>query len=236
MNDNHLALIVRNDILDVAAMLPALRARLRPSGGQASGVRTAPASKPPIVVEVSDLLAEVHWQAEFNARELLEAGDYSPSGLTTEAYLLDVAARVGHWTADEDTIVVLEFTDTWHEARRKVAGAISTRERPRWLGPCPADECVGALYLRAGKTDARCDECAREVGTQEIREHLAVAFEERLMSRSELVSALTVMGATTKIDTVHKWVQRGRLVAAVIDPDLFRFSDALGLAEKGRVA
>jgi hypothetical protein len=234
--DEALSLMVRNDILDVAQMLPALRARLRPGRGASESARTAPESRPPIDVHVSDLLAEVHHSAEFYARALLfETTDYRPSGTTTEALLRDVAGRIGHWTQHGE-MDAIEFTDAWHEHRRKVSGAIATRERPRWLGPCTKAECAGELYLRAGKVDARCDECKAEVSREEISEHLAVAFETRLMTQSELLSALHVVGATTKPSTLGMWVHRERLVHVIDDPKLYRFQDALTLAQRGKVA
>jgi hypothetical protein len=231
-----LSLMVRNDILDVAQMLPALRARLRPGRGAGESGRTAPESRPPIDLGVSDLLAEVRWSAEFYARALLEeTNDYKPSGDTTEALLRDVAGRIGHWT-QADEMDAIEFTDTWHEFRRKVSGAIASRERPRWLGPCTKTECAGDLHLRVGKIDARCSECKAEVTREEISEHLAAAFETRLMTQSELLSALHVLGLTTKQSTLGMWVVRERLVPVVVDPKLFQFKDALALAQRGKVA
>lgn len=238
--DDRLDLTVRNDILDVAQMLPALRARLRPGRGGGKSGRTAPESRPPIDLHISDLLAAVAWDAEHFAHVLLDEtqgdGQYKPTGTTTESFLRDIAGRVGHWTQDSDQMTVLDFADTWHEQRRKVSGAIASRERPRWLGPCTKDECAGDLYLRAGKIDARCGECGAEVGMGEIREHLLAAFEERLMTQSELLSALHVVGATTKQSTLGMWVHRSRLKPVVTDPDLYRFREALALAEKGKVA
>jgi hypothetical protein len=80
--------------------------------------------------------------------------------------------------------------------------------------------------------DARCRECGREVGHMEWRAMMYEAFEERLMTRSELVSALVVVRRQVKPNTLDRWVQRKRLVAAVDDPELFRFADAYELAER----
>jgi hypothetical protein len=238
--DEAFDLMVRNDILDVAQMLPALRARLRPGRGSSESGRTAPESRPPIDLHISDLIAAVAWDAEHFAHVLLDEthgdGRYKPTGTTTEAFLRDIAGRVGHWTQDPDRMTVLDFADTWHEQRRKVSGAIASRERPRWLGPCTKTECAGDLYLSRGKVDPVCRECKVEVSREEISDHLAAAFETRLMTQGELLSALHVLGLTTKQSTLGMWVVRERLVPVVVDPKLFQFKDALALAQRGKVA
>lgn len=228
-------LSVRNDILDVAQMLPALRARLLPGRGvgEKVGKRRKGESQLPIDVGVSDLLRDVRWAAQHFAHVLMdEVHDYSPTGETDDALLRDIAGRIGHWTQDDDR-TALDFSDTWHELRRKVAGAISQREKPKWLGPCLVEECTGDLYLRTGKIDARCDDCGRECGMGEIREYLTAAFEDRLMTRGELITAIYVVThVVTKSNTLNHWIQRGRLVAVMDDPDLYRFAEALELAER----
>jgi hypothetical protein len=145
--------------------------------------------------------------------------------------LEQVARRYGHFAAAQDR-TALDFCDTAHELRRKVSGLLAQHSPPRWQGPCPEGECPGEIYQRDGQTDARCRECGREVGPVEWRAIMAAAFETRLMTRWELVSALVVMKRPVKPNTLDRWVSRGRLVAEVEDPELFRFADGFGLAEK----
>lgn len=150
---------------------------------------------------------------------------------TMPGLLQEVAARYGHFTHRSGERMALDFLDDAHEMRRMVSGLLAQTERPRWQGPCPEDECVGELYQRAGGSEARCRECGREVGTVEWRAILAVAFSKRLMLRSELISALAVFRCEVKPNTLARWIQRGRLVAAHLDPDLFHFQDAAVLAK-----
>jgi hypothetical protein len=145
--------------------------------------------------------------------------------------LVEVAKRYGHFVS-EDERLALDFCDQAHELRRKVAGAIERKEAPRWQGPCPEDECPGEIYQRSGMEDATCRECGRVVGPVEWRAIMRVAFDERLMTRGELVSALVVVKRAVKPNTLDRWVSRGRLMAEVVDPDLFRFADAYTLAER----
>jgi hypothetical protein len=145
--------------------------------------------------------------------------------------LVEVAKRYGHFTSEDDK-TALDFCDEAHELRRKVSGAIARHEPARWQGPCPEDECVGELYQRAGMADAKCRECGRVVGPAEWRAIMHDALETRLMTRSELVSALHVVKRTVKPNTLDRWVSRGRLVPEVVDPDLFKFAHAYALAER----
>lgn len=227
------ALRARDDLLAVAASWGALQARLRPQG-TGSGDRVTGSTEPrlPIDVGVSDLLAEVEAHARFLGQVLLEeTTDWQPSTSTMPGLLEEVAKRYGHFTADDDK-TALDFCDEAHELRRKVAGAIERKEAPRWQGPCPEDECVGEIYQRSGSTDAKCRACGRVVGPAEWREIMRVAFDERLMTRGELVSALVVVKRAVKPNTLDRWVSRGRLLPEVTEPDLFRFADAYTLAER----
>lgn len=234
MIDNLVALRARDDLLAVAASWGALRARLRPAGGTSDGVHTAPGSRPPIDLGVSDLLAEIEQHARFLGQVLLEeTTDFEPTTSTMPGLLEDVARRYGHFAGpDADERLALDFCDEAHELRRKVSGAIARHEPARWQGPCPEDECVGELYQRPGWVDARCRECGRVVGAVEWRAIMHDAFEERLMTRSELISALVVVKRAVKPNTLDRWVSRGRLAPEVTEPDLFKFAHAYALAER----
>ena len=299
MTDNLTALRARDDLLVVAASWGALRARLRPSGGNGTADRVNGTSEPrlPIALPVSDLLYRIETHARFLGKVLLDevppahgchgachgtaehrcaghhcATDGEPvvsaadcpvrrDAVTTSAMpglLVEVAKRYGHFTADPDEKIGLDFCDEAHELRRKVVGTLAQHEPARWQGPCPQDECVGEIYQRAGMTDAVCRECKRVVGPGEWRAIMEAEFDRRLMSWSEVVSALYVTGHAVPKETVATWVKRykaweqdkveaeatGRkvrpqprqcLVPAVRDPDLYHWADAHALAERRTV-
>lgn len=235
MIDNLAALRARDDLLAVAAAWGALRARLRPSGSTGTADRVNGTSEPrlPIDLPVSDLLYRIESHARFLGQVLLEeVHDFTPTTSVMPQLLIEVAHRYGHFTADPDEKIGLDFLDEAHELRRKVSGTLAKHEPARWQGPCPEDECVGEIYQRAGVTDAKCRACGRVVGPAEWRAIMHDAFEERLMTRSELVSALVVVKRAVKPNTLDRWVSRERLVAVVVDPDLFQFADAYELAER----
>lgn len=154
--------------------------------------------------------------------------------------LIQVAHRYGHFTSDPDEKTATDFTDEAHELRRKAKGVIEHHQPARWQGPCPETDCDGQLYQRTGSIDATCRMCGRDVGPAEWRAIMEEAFDSRLMTLSELVTALYVTGHRVPEETVRTWAKRGAkhgdpargLVLAVTEPDLYRFADAHALAER----
>lgn len=239
--DNISALRARDDMLAVAAAWPALRARLRPSGGS-SEIRTPPESRPPIAVAVSDTMRQIEDRTRFYARVLYdETSDWTPRTSTMPGLLEEVAARYGHFVSPlASERMTLDFLDDAHEMRRLAAGTLASNEPARFQGACPESECPGEIYQRPGTTDAKCRECARVVGPAEWRELMFRAFEDRLMTISEIVSALVVTDHKVPIETVRTWTKRGAkhgdpnrgLVPVYVEPTLYKFSDAYALAER----
>lgn len=220
----------RDELLQVAAAWPALRARLVPVAAMDVMAHTAPKSRPALVVHISDLMRQIEDRVRFYGQVLLaETDDWTPSTSLMPGLLIDVAARYGHWTSKDDR-AALDFLDDAEEMWRLVRAAIEGYAAPKWAGPCP-EKCGGQIYQRADQLDAECRECGRLVGASEWREQMAEAFDSRLMSASELVSALVVTGHRVPEETVRTWIRRGRLPKIVESPDLFRFADAHELAE-----
>lgn len=236
--DNLVALAARDDLLAIVAAWPALQARLEPSGASnGGGPRPAPGSRPPIDLHVSDLMHEIETEARALGQILLEeTDDWQPDTSEMPGLLHSVALRFGHFTNSGDDKTGYDFTDTAHELRRKVTLTLERPEPPRWMGPCVVDECDGELKLHGHRIDTRCPVCGNVAGLAEIRAHLYDALSTRLMTRSELISAMFVLGIEVKPKTLDKWVERERLPKAVEDPDLFRLEDALKLAERGKIA
>lgn len=232
--------------------------------GDGGGSRPAPASRPPISIIASDLIAEIEDWAWFYASALMdETRDYSAPASTVQR-LRDIAERYGHFTADTDERWVgdprakddmppghwqrvgLDYCDMAHELRRKVVGLITQPPPPRFMGPCMrGDGCLGDVYLKPNESLARCTTCDQGHDMAELRDRLWRAFESRLMRRDELrvaVNSLRTPG-TKKVPgtTVRTWIHRGRLVPVIREPEMFRLSDALDLAgisieEPARVA
>lgn len=109
----HVALTVQRDMQEIADLWPELTARLTGgSGGDQSGVRRPPGSKPPIDVHIADVTSEIQAWAVFLARVLIDETDWAPGDHDTPAILHAIATqRVGHFTAHEDTELAHAVTE-----------------------------------------------------------------------------------------------------------------------------
>lgn len=214
----------------VAARWPDLRARLRPTNTGPSEVRTAPKSKPPIDLHISDLMFEIAEKARWYADELMREEGWTPRTSAMPNLLQEVAERFGHWISGTRE-VALEFCDWAHDYRTKVTRALERPAPPNYLGPCQ-DDCEGDVYVKPGHAIAHCAHCRHEYDVSQRMEWIQAQLESRLMTRSELVSALHLLGTPKTMDTVKSWTLRKQLPE--IAPGLFRLADAMALAERTR--
>lgn len=227
--DNLTALNARDDLLWIVDHWPALRARLHPGWGNAmNGLPTGSDVSLPIDLHVSDLMFEIEQDvARFYGRILAEETDWTPSTSSMPGLLRDVAKRYGHFVA-QDARWALAFCDDAADYRDKVRHAIERPMPPMYVGPCQTKDCAGELYVRPGRDGGTCRECGKEFTLAEQREFLNAALMERLMTASEITSALMVLGLRVPFSTVRSWINRNRLVEAV--DGLYRLADALDLA------
>lgn len=148
----HRAVALQRDIRAIVSMLPALNAALAGARGvDRSGVRTPPASKPPISVEVSAVIEEVHGWAIFLARVLIDEIEWvPPKPATTETLLADIAlARCGHFTEHPDEALALGVLDDARRLRHLVRRTIApTGRRKIELGVACMDHGTSDLGER----------------------------------------------------------------------------------------
>ncbi|MGC0144454.1 hypothetical protein [Pseudactinotalea sp. Z1732] len=223
-------IVAKENLEFIAARWPDLRARLRPSRGLDLGTaRPAPASRPPINLAVSDLMHEIAVEAEALAHVLMDEADWTPVTSSMPGLLSDVAQRYGHWIAGDDR-TALAFIDWAEDYRHKVERTLEKPVPPSYIGPCRLDLCEGSVYYRRGQTVGKCDTCRNTWDLIAQRDLVRRALEVRLMTQSEIVSALTVMDIPRGIKTVNSWVRRGRLTE--VSPRLYRFATALDLAQQ----
>ena len=230
--DQVLSLGARDDLLAVVAMWPALVRRLTPGGGNAQNGCVSSSGDPrlPIDVNVSDLMREVEDCARFWGQALCEETTWAPTTSAMPTLLAEVAARHGHFTANERD--ALEFTDTAHQLREKVRKVVEQRESPRWVGPCQTVECVGELYVGAGKDGGTCRVCGSAFTLLDQQAFIFGRYQERLMTPAEIGTAFKVLDIPRAEGTIRSWISRGRLVA--VQEGLYSLADAKALAEKVR--
>ena len=232
---------------NLADLWPLLHAYLEPRKSGADTVRTPPASKPPMSLVASDLIQELENMAwGFTSQIMDETHDFTPAP-TTPQRMHQIAERHGHFTTSEETrtatrfkdgkpykvtiLLAQDFCDDTHELMRKAVGLIEKPVPPTFAGPCMVVGCDGDLYVKPGRAAATCVECAADVDLGQVREQLRRAMGSRLMRRKEIAPALRMLGANSNYEAVKKWVQRGRLVPVIREPEMFRLTDAMDLAK-----
>lgn len=243
MIDPNVGLAARNNLLFIADHWADLRARLRPGGGNALTGMPSGTSEGhcPIDVHVSDLLREIEDETRMLGHVLMdETNDWTPRTSRMPALLGDVAARYGHWTAGDER-TALAFCGWAEQYAGKVRAALERPAPPEYVGPCRSRGvdgcgCSADLYLRHGRDSGTCRECGTPFTRDEQDEYVQGELAARLMTATEIRTALCRLGHTVSTSTVRVWVHRGRLVPSVEDPTLYRLEDAMALVERQRVS
>ncbi len=136
MSAEHASITVQRDMLGIVTMWPALLRRLgEKGGGDQSGVRVAPGSKPPTDLHVSDVIAEITSWAYSLARNLRDevtverdgkAEPWAPNIAAMPDVLDEIARwRVGHFTEHEDEFFALAVADDAKDYRAKVRNLLA---------------------------------------------------------------------------------------------------------------
>ncbi|MFD2792572.1 hypothetical protein ACFS27_03325 [Promicromonospora vindobonensis] len=200
-----------------------------------------------------DLSGEIARHLDQLVRELLDVGWQADA--QTEAGRWLQAAQVVDKVIDTD-MDAMAWWDTASGLRARAERVLGPDARGRWLGPCAVPECDGDVRLGDDQTAAVCPQCGVFVTREQQEDYLADAMAERLMSVSELATALTqVVGRVVEYDTVRTWTRtrnapRGRRLPARLherhddgspwrgipwptpDTGLYRFADALTLVAR----
>lgn len=131
---------------------PALLTALRPTGTTGVGTRTPPASRPPIDLAVSDVIADITEWVRFLARALEdETRDWTPPAdwlEDTPGLLRAIAGRTGFFTEHHDEVLAKAFVIECEEKRHlaeNTANPTGYRRIPVNRA-CDQEGCSGALY------------------------------------------------------------------------------------------
>lgn len=234
------ALEARDNLRWIAARWPALRSHLAPTTGTSARHTPTAKSKPPLALYVLDLMHQIEQNTREYAHVLMdETHDWQPRTSVMPQLLDDIALRHGHWTAtDNDDTTAWAFCDWAHDTAEKVRRITEQPPPATWIGPCPNNDdpdirCPGHIYKR-GTHLANCPECGTTTDVDERKDWMRKQLDLRLMSRSELLAALTILEIEVNPRTLDKWIERGHITPAVttITPHLYRFREARDLADR----
>lgn len=217
----------RDNLIWICGQWARLRARLHPmTTGEGLGIRTAPTSKPPLDLGISDLLFEIEQEARQLGHVLMDETEWYPRTSHMPGLLYDIAHHYGHWTTADDR-TALAFCDWAHEYRGKVTRALDRPPSPEFIGLCANNQCNGDVYAKRGQAYGKCRSCGGQVEVRARRELIRELSLDWLLPRKHIPDALTLHGHNITKGTVHKWVQRGRLVAR---GGLYKVEDAVHVA------
>lgn len=124
----------------------------------------------------------------------------------------------------------LSWWDTASSLRVRAERALGPSAAGRFMGWCAVPDCPGEIRMGDDETAAVCPECRGIVTREQQVAFIVEEMDQRLMSRSELATALTTVGAEVPYSTLCRWIATG--VVPETEPGVYRFHDAFTRAAK----
>jgi predicted RNA-binding Zn-ribbon protein involved in translation (DUF1610 family) len=209
----------------------------------------------PGALNAPDLSGDIARQLNLLLRELLDVG-WEATAETEAGRWAEAALEVARVCDNE--LDALAWWDTAAALRARAGRVLGPDAHGRWLGPCPRTDpsCPGEVRLGDDQTATACPVCGTLITREQQQTYLADTMGERLMTLSELATALTtVTGRLVAYETVRTWTRtrnapRGRRLPARLherhddgtawrgipwptpDTGLYSFRDALTLVAR----
>lgn len=203
-------LSVRANLVWLAGHQRDVAAREAGSGKALTGMPMHRSMTPslPGMLDVADLSGDIARKLNELIRELLER-DWTPTAEHEADRWMQAARRWDQefWTEHE----ALDWYDTTTDLRRRAERVLGPDAHGRWLGPCPVPSCPGEVRMGDDQHAAVCSECGGFVTREQQAEYIREEFDGRLMTRSELATALTTVGAEVPYSTLCRWIATGAL-------------------------
>lgn len=203
-------LSARTDLMWLARHQRDVAAREASTGRALTGMPVHRATEPrlPGQLDGPDLSGDIARALDGLVRELLDVGWEATA--PTEARRWYQATLVLERVCETDHDA-LAWWDTATALRRRAERALGPDAHGRWLGPCPVPDCSGEVRMGDDQGAAVCPECGGFVTRDQQHGYLADTMAERLMTVSELATALTtVTGRLVTYETVRTWTRTRR--------------------------
>lgn len=124
----------------------------------------------------------------------------------------------------------LSWWDTASSLRVRAERALGPSAAGRFMGWCAVPDCSGEIRMGDDETAAVCPECRGIVTREQQVAFIVEELDQRLMSRSELATALTTVGADVPYSTLCRWIATG--LVPEVEEGMYRFHDAFTRAAK----
>lgn len=245
-------LSARADLSWLARHQRDVAAREAGSGRALTGMPVHRSTEPrlPGQLDGPDLSGEIARQLDTLKHELLDVGIEVTGKTEAERWLQ--AALVVDKVIDTE-LDAMAWWDTASALRARAERVLGPDAHGRWLGLCPVPTCDGDVRLGDDQTATVCEKCGVLVTREQQQDYLTDRLDTRLMSVSDLATALTIVtGRVVEYETVRTWTRtrnapRGRRLPARLherhddgtpwrgipwptpDTGLYSFRDALTL-------
>lgn len=216
-------LAVRANLVWLAGHQRDVAARESATGKALTGMPVHRSTTPslPGMLDTADLSGEIAEKLNGLIRELLDR-DWTPTAESEADRWMQAAKR---WDQEVwDDREALDWYDSTTELRKRAERLLGPDAHGKWLGPCPVPSCPGDVRMGDDQHAAVCPECGGFVTREEQREYILEEFDGRLMTSSELATALTTVGAEVPYSTLRRWIATG--VVPEAEEGLYRFHDA----------
>lgn len=204
------ALSARADLCWLARHQRDVAAREAGTGKALTGMPVHRSTEPrlPGALDLPDLSGEIARQLDTLKHELLDVG-IEVTGRTEAERWLQAALVVDKvCTTDLDAMA---WWDTASALRARAERVLGPDAHGRWLGPCAVPDCGGEVRLGDDQHAAVCPECGIFVTREQQQDYLTEEFQNRLMTGSEIASALELARVPVPYSTLRRWIATGRL-------------------------
>lgn len=203
-------LSARADLSWLARHQRDVAAREAGSGRALTGMPAHRSTEPrlPGQLDMPDLSGEIARQLDTLAHELLDVGIELDA--ETEAGRWLQAAQVVDKVIDTE-LDALAWWDAASTLRARAERVLGPDAHGRFMGACPVPGCPGEIRMGDDQHAAVCEECGWFVTREQQTAYVVEELDRRLMTASQITTALVGVGAPVPFRTVQSWARRGRL-------------------------
>ncbi len=225
-------LTTRANLLWLADRQRDVAAREASTGRALTGMPVHRSTEPrlPGVLNGPDLSGDIARTLDGLVRELMDAvPDWQPDTHETKRWK-DAASRVEQVCATPQD--ALAWWDTAADLRARTERTLGPAAAGRFMGWCAVPACPGEIRLADDQDAAVCPDCGGFVTRAQQTEYVVQALAERLMTLSELATALVTVGAEVPYRTLQTWARRGQITEHEDGSGLYPFEQAFTRAAR----
>jgi len=225
-------LTTRANLLWLANHQRDVAAREAQQGRAFSGMPVYRSTEPslPGVLSGPDLSGDIARELDALVQQLMDAvPDWQPDPHETRRWK-DAAGRIEQ--VCETPQDALAWWDTASALRTRAERALGPAAAGRFMGWCAVPGCDGGIRLADDQDATTCPECETFVTREQQTAYVVEALGDRLMTLSELATALVTVQAETPWRTLQTWARRGQITEHEDGSGMYPFEQAFTRAAR----